>query len=91
MRKREYAAAYMTSYMCIILYEGLSKFSYPLECSYINGNANQTLGIRCLDVVIIEYGSTLYVGMARKKMAAACTLYKLLRSELCSRCSHKPL
>ena len=37
----------------IILYEGLSKFSYPLECSYMNGNANQTLGIRCLDVVIM--------------------------------------
>ena len=32
---------------------------------------------------IMEYGSTPYVGMA-----AACTLYKLIRSELCSRCSH---
>ena len=30
---------------------------------------------------IMEYGSTPYVGMARKKMAAACTLYKLIRSE----------
>ena len=42
-------------------------------------------------VGIIEYGSTLYVGMARKKMAAAYALYKSIRSELCSRYSHKHL
>ena len=39
---------------------------------------------------IIEYGSTLYVGMAREKMAAAYALYKSICSELCSRYSHKP-
>ena len=42
-----------------------------------------------LTPAIMECGSTSCVGMAGKKMAAACTLYKLLYSELCSRCSHK--
>ena len=42
-------------------------------------------------IIIMEYGSTPYVGMARGKMAAACALYKFIRSELCSRYSHKPL
>ena len=32
---------------------------------------------------IMEYGSTPYVGMAWKKMAATCALYKIVRSELC--------
>ena len=57
--------------------------------TYLLCNVNETLIYHC--IYFIEYGSTLYVGMARKKMAAVCTLYKLLRSELCSRCSHKPL
>ena len=40
---------------------------------------------------IMEYGRTPYVGMVQKKMAAACALYKIIRSELCFKCSHKPL
>ena len=40
---------------------------------------------------IMEYGSTPYVGWHGKKMAAAYALYKSIRSELCSRYSHKPL
>ena len=40
---------------------------------------------------IMEYGTTPYVGKARGKMATTCNVYKIVCSELCSRCSHKPL
>ena len=42
-------------------------------------------------MTIVEYGSTPYVGWHGGKMAAVCALYKIIRSELCSGCSHKLL
>ena len=40
---------------------------------------------------IMEYGSTPYIGMAPKKMAAPLYVYKVLCSTLCPRLSHKLL
>ena len=40
---------------------------------------------------IMEYGSTPYVGMTPKKMAAALNVYEMLCSKVCFTCSHKPL
>ena len=40
---------------------------------------------------IMEYGSTPYVGMARKKMAAPYNTYKIIRSEFGSDYSHRLL
>ena len=40
---------------------------------------------------IMEYGSTPYIGMARKKMAAPYDAYKIIRSELGSDYSHRLL
>ena len=40
---------------------------------------------------IMEYGSTPYVGMARKKMAAPYNAYKIIRSELGFDYSHRLL
>jgi len=42
-------------------------------------------------VNIMEYGSTPYVGMARKKMAAPYNAYKIIRSELGFDYSHRLL
>ena len=39
----------------------------------------------------MEYGSTPYVGMAQKKMAALYNAYKIIRSELGSDYSHRLL
>ncbi len=45
----------------------------------------------CRNKFIMEYGSTPYVGMARKKMAALYNAYKIIRSELGSDYSHRLL
>ncbi len=37
--------------------------------------------------LIMEYGSTLYVEMAPKKMVSPLNVYKMKCSELCCRCS----
>ena len=43
-------------------------------------------------VTFMEYGSTPYGGMARGKNGCRmCPVYKIIRSELGSRCSHRPL
>ena len=39
----------------------------------------------------MEYGSTPYIGMAPKKMAAPLYVYKVICSKLCPRFSHKLL
>ncbi len=41
--------------------------------------------------LIMEYGSTPYVRMARKKVAAPYNAYKIIRSELTSDYSHRLL
>ena len=40
---------------------------------------------------IMEYGSTPYIGMTPKKMAAPLHVYKVMCSKLCARFSHKLL
>ena len=39
----------------------------------------------------MEYGSTPYIGMAPKKMAAPLHVYKVICSKLCPRLSHRLL
>ena len=53
-----------------------------------SGVANESLRV-C--VLIIEYGSTLYVGMTQKKNGGPIKCVQNLMSELCSGCSQKLL
>ncbi len=50
-----------------------------------------TVGKIFVGSYIMEYGSTPYVGMARKKMAAPYNAYKIIRSELGFDYSHRLL
>ena len=60
--------------------------TYP-ECTMNKLQKGQGANLR----YIMEYGSTPYVGMARKKMAAPYNAYKIIRSELGFDYSHRLL
>ena len=50
------------------------------------------MGLHAYSLVpIMEYGSTPYIGMAPKKLAAPLYVYKVICSKLCPRISHKLL
>ncbi len=64
---------------------------YPLIQKLMNYTSFQRLYTETECPAIMEYGSTPYVGMARKKMAALYNAYKIIRSELGSDYSHRLL